>query len=316
MGANVRSSLILCAAACVLATAFCGAASAEDAVALDRQEAKRAFGAVKEAVAQSPQAIGRYERGCIAGAQKIAPSGAGWQAMRLSRNRFWGHPILIAYIQRLASDVRRLDGLPGILVGDMAQPIGGPLLGGHASHQMGLDVDLWYTLMPTRTLSADEREHFAAENMVDQTALTTNPRTWTEAQVRLLRRAASYPEVARIFVHPAVKKTLCDSAGNDRSWLQKIRPWYAHDDHFHVRLDCPAGSPACVAQPAVLASDGCGQELEGWLQKLRAPRPKTPRKLVAPAKPMLVSDLPKECQELLLAAENADKQKTSAWTPN
>ena len=229
---------------------------------------------------------------------------------------FWGHPILIAYIQRLASDVRRLDGLSGILVGDMAQPIGGPLLGGHASHQMGLDVDLWYTLMPARTLSADEREHIAADNMVNQAALTTDTKMWTEAQVRLLRRAASYTEVARIFVHPAVKKALCDIAGNDRSWLQKIRPWSNHDDHFHVRLNCPLGSPACVAQPAVTAEDGCGQELDDWFKKLRAPRPRGPRKLVAPAKPMLVSDLPKECQELLLAAENAGKPESSAWTPN
>ncbi|MGA8770542.1 MAG: penicillin-insensitive murein endopeptidase, partial [Rhodomicrobium sp.] len=187
-------SFLLCAAACVLVTAFCGAASAEDAAAFDHQEAKKAFGAVKESLAQAPQSIGRYERGCVAGAQRIAASGPGWQAMRPSRNRLWGHPILIAYIQRLASDVRRLDGLSGILVGDMAQPIGGPLLGGHASHQMGLDVDLWYTLMPARTLSADEREHIAADNMVNQAALTTDTRMWTEAQVRLLRRAASYTE--------------------------------------------------------------------------------------------------------------------------
>jgi penicillin-insensitive murein DD-endopeptidase len=315
LGGKVKSFL-LCAAACVLVTAFCGAASAEDAAAFDQQEAKKAFGAVKESLAQAPQAIGRYERGCVAGAQKIAASGPGWQAMRPSRNRLWGHPILIAYIQRLASDVRRLDGLPGILVGDMAQPIGGPLLGGHASHQMGLDVDLWYTLMPARTLSADEREHIAADNMVNQAALTTDTKMWTEAQVRLLRRAASYTEVARIFVHPAVKKALCDIAGNDRSWLQKIRPWSNHDDHFHVRLNCPPGSPACVAQPAVAAEDGCGQELDDWFKKLRAPRPRGPRKLVAPAKPMLVSDLPKECQELLLAVENAGKPESSAWTPN
>ncbi len=147
MGGNVKR-LIFCAAAGALLTAFLGAASAEDTPGPDQQEAKKAFGAVKAPVAQAPQAIGRYEHGCIAGAQKIAASGAGWQTMRLARNRFWGHPVLIAYIQRLASDVRRLDGLPGIIVGDMAQPIGGPLQGGHASHQMGLDVDFWYTLMP------------------------------------------------------------------------------------------------------------------------------------------------------------------------
>ena len=315
LGDNVKN-FILCAAACALLAAVCGRVSAEDAPAFDQQEAKKAFGSVKAPVAQAPQAIGRYERGCVTGAQKIPASGAGWQTMRLSRNRVWGHPNLIAYIERLGSDVRRLDGLPGILVGDMAQPIGGPLQGGHASHQVGLDVDLWYTLMPDHALSADERDHLAADNMVDQTALTTDARKWTEAQVKLLRRAASYAEVARIFVHPAVKKALCEIAGNDRSWLQKIRPWYQHDDHFHVRLDCPPGNPACIPQAPVATDDGCGQELDDWFKKLRAP-PKPRRRTIEPAKPkpMLVADLPKECQALLLAAEDAAKQE-HAWTPN
>ncbi len=151
--------------------------------------------------------------------------------------------------------------------------------------------------------------------MVDKAALTTDTKMWTEAQVRLLRRAASYPEVARIFVHPAVKKALCDIAGNDRSWLQKIRPWSGHDDHFHMRLDCPPGNPACVSQAAVQTDDGCGQELDDWFKKLRAPPP-IRKRTIQPAKPMLVSDLPKECQALLLAAENAEKEKASAWTPN
>lgn len=314
MGANVKS-FILCAAAGALLTTIFSAASAEDISGPDQREAKKAFGAVKAPVAQAPQAIGRYEHGCVAGAQRIAASGAGWQTMRLSRNRFWGHPILTGYIQKLASDVRRLEGLPGILVGDMGQPIGGPLLGGHASHQMGLDVDLWYTLMPERALLADEREHLAADNMVDKAALKTDTKMWTEAQVRLLRRAASYPEVARIFVHPAVKKALCEIAGNDRSWLQKIRPWSGHDDHFHIRLICPQGSPTCVSQPPVPANDdGCGQELDDWFKKLRAPPP-TRKRTIQPAKPMLVSDLPKECQALLLAAESAAKEK-NAWAPN
>ncbi len=317
MGGKVREVLLRAAACAFLAVVFWGNASAEEAVAPEQREAKKAFGAAKAPAGQSPQAIGRYERGCVAGAQKIAAGGIGWQTMRVSRNRFWGHPTLIAYIQRLASDVRRLDGLPGILVGDMAQPIGGPLLGGHASHQIGLDVDLWYTLMPDHTLSDDEREHIAADNMVDRPTLTTNPKMWTPAQVRLLRRAASYPEVARIFVNPAVKKALCDGAGNDRSWLQKIRPWYQHDDHFHIRLNCPSGSPACVPQAAAPAEDGCGQELEDWFKKLRAPPPATKsRKVIAPAKPMLVSDLPKECQALLAAAEDAAAKENAAWKPN
>jgi penicillin-insensitive murein endopeptidase len=306
----VKNYLLLAGCAAVLVIS-CAARGAGDAPAPDNREAKKAFGAIKTPPGRPPQAIGEYSRGCIAGAQKIAPAGPGWQAMRLSRNRVWGHPALIAYIQKLAKDASRLDGGSGILVGDMAQPIGGPMLGGHASHQSGIDADIWYTPMPDHVLSHEEREHIAADNVVDQASLTADPKVWTTLQAKLLRLAASYPEVARIFVHPAVKKALCEMAGSDRSWLSKIRPWYKHDDHFHVRLNCPPGSPACVAQPAFPTGDGCGQELDEWFKKLRE-KPKKSTKPPVPAKPMLVSDLPKECQALLLAAEKAGKDSAAA----
>ncbi len=285
----------------------------QPAQAPDSREAKKAFGAVKEPEGHvAPRAIGQYDRGCVAGAGKLPINGPGWQVMRLSRNRYWGHPVLLAYIRKLASEAQRLDGLPGILVGDMAQPIGGPLLGGHASHQIGLDADLWYTPMPGHVLSAEEREKTAAANMVDPAALTIDKAVWTEEQIKLLRRAASYPEVARIFVHPAVKKALCEAAGQDRAWLQKIRPWYNHDDHFHIRLNCPDGSPSCVAQPPVSAGgDGCGQELDDWFKRLSA-KPEKRLKPVPPPKPMLVSGLPAECQALLIATEQAEKIKAAS----
>jgi penicillin-insensitive murein DD-endopeptidase len=285
---------------------------AEEPAAPDQREAKKVFGAIKAPAGQPPQAIGQYDRGCVAGAQKLAITGASWQVMRLSRNRVWGHPSLIAYIRTLANDAKRLDGWPGILVGDMAQPLGGPLLGGHASNQIGLDADLWYKPMPAHTLSAEEREQLAADNMVDKPSLTVDKAVWSDAQIKLLRRAASYPEVARIFVHPAVKKALCEAAGTDRTWLRKIRPWYQHDDHFHIRLNCPPGSSACTAQAPIAGDDGCGEELDNWFKKLRAvPRKPSTKPPVAP-KPMLVSDLPNECQALLLTAERAAKAKAAA----
>ncbi len=307
--ADKASSVLIIAICGVALTAACPVA-AEEAVAPDLREAKKVFGAIKVPVKHPPQAIGQYDRGCIAGAQSLPVSGGSWQVMRLSRNRIWGHPLLVRYISKLAADVHRLDGWSGILVGDMAQPIGGPLLGGHASHQIGLDVDLWYTPMPARALSADEREKLSADNMVDPATLAVNMAVWTDAQVNLLRRAASYPEVARIFVHPAVKKALCETAGADKGWLQKIRPWYKHDDHFHIRLNCPSDSPGCVPQAAIPPDDGCGQELDDWFKKLRAV-PKKPTKPPEPAKPMLVSDLPKECQSLLRATEQSVRGKAA-----
>ncbi len=278
----------------------------------DRREAKKAFGAVLTAVAHAPEAIGHYDRGCLAGGQRLPSDGAAWQVMRPSRRRMWGHPALIAFIRKFAADAKALDGWPGLLVGDMAQPIGGPLLGGHASHQIGLDVDLWYLPMPDRTLTVEEREQLSAVSMVDGARLTVDTAVWSEMQVKLLKRAASYPEVARIFVHPAIKKALCDAAGADRAWLARIRPWWQHNDHFHVRLSCPPGSPACAPQPPVDGDDGCGAELEEWFKKLRAPPPPKPAKPVPPPKPLLVADLPKACQALLAEAEKKGHSHAAA----
>jgi penicillin-insensitive murein endopeptidase len=314
LAAKLKYWLLAVAAAGIGLGASCVQGHAEEqAPATDAREAKKAFGAVKAPALQAaPRAIGQYDRGCVAGAAKLDANGPGWQVMRLSRKRFWGHPVLLGYLTKLAADIQRLDGSSGILVGDMAQPIGGPLLGGHASHENGLDTDLWYLPMPGHTLSMEERERTSASSVVNAATLTVDKAQWAEAQAKLLHRAASYPEVARIFVHPAVKKALCETAGADRAWLQKIRPWYRHDDHFHVRLNCPPGSPSCVAQaPTVAGDDGCGKELDDWFKKLRA-KPKPPTTPPPPAKPMLVSDLPPECQTLLAETEQAEKTRAAA----
>ncbi|MEZ5875546.1 MAG: penicillin-insensitive murein endopeptidase [Hyphomicrobiales bacterium] len=129
----------------------------------------------------------------------------------------------VDYLERLASDARALDGWPGLLVGDMSQPRGGPMLGGHTSHQVGLDADIWLTPMPDRILTDDERENMVAVTMLKD-PFTVDPNVFTIQQVKLIKRAASYPQVARIFVHPAIKKALCeqaDSLGKDALGLPR-----------------------------------------------------------------------------------------------
>ena len=169
--------------------------------------------------------------------------------MRLSRNRMWGNPALIRLIERLAKEAKAEDGWNGLLVGDLSQPRGGPMLTGHASHQVGLDADIWLTPMPGHTLSRKDRESLSATNVIIDNK-TIDPKVWTDAHARLIKRAASFPEVARIFVHPPIKKALCGWAKGNRSWLGKVRPYYGHTYHFHIRMNCPAGSTDCKNQPA------------------------------------------------------------------
>jgi penicillin-insensitive murein endopeptidase len=262
--------------------------------------AKQLFGAATTAAPLAARAIGFYARGCLAGAMPLPVDGPAWQAMRLSRNRNWGHPALIRFVERFAQDARQLDGWPGLLVGDLSQPRGGPMLTGHASHQIGLDADIWLTAMPDRRLSQKEREELAATSMLAPDKVSVDPTLWTPAHAKLLKRAASYPEVERVLVHPAIKKAVCESAGAlgpDRAWLGKVRPYWGHHYHFHVRLSCPKDSPNCRPQAAPPANDGCGKELEHWFTLLKAP-PK-------PSKPgeraVTLDQLPLECKGVLQA---------------
>ncbi len=194
------------------------------------------------------RSIGGYAKGCLAGGVALPINGPDWQVMRLSRNRNWGNPQLVDYLERLASDARALDGWPGLLVGDMSQPRGGPMLTGHTSHQVGLDADIWLTPMPDRILTPQEREEMSARVDARRTRSTSIPTMFTLGQVEAHQAGRSYPQVARIFVHPAIKKALCaqaDAVGKDRAWLGKVRPWWNHYYHFHVRLSCPPGQDGC-----------------------------------------------------------------------
>ncbi len=274
--------------------------------------ARDIFGTQKLASPLAARSIGSYARGCLAGGKALPTDGPTWQAMRLSRNRNWGHPALVAYLERLAQDAKAQEGWPGLLVGDLAQPMGGPMLTGHASHQIGLDADIWLSPMPANTLSPDERETRAAVSMLAEDGVSVDPKIWTPDHAKLIKRAASYPEVARIFVHPAIKKAVCQWAGTDKGpWLSKVRPWWGHNYHFHVRLSCPAGAQDCVAQPlAATNGDGCGKEVDSWLKRMRKPAaaPVTPAKPAKPAKakrPLTLADLPVDCAKLVGVARQS-----------
>ncbi len=265
--------------------------------------AKELFGAVKTPTKLAARAIGGYAKGCLAGARSIAIDGPAWQVMRLSRNRNWGHPDLVKAVERLATNAQKLDGWPGLLVGDISQPRGGPMLTGHASHQIGLDADIWLTPMPPRRLSPKEREDLAATSMVAEDRISVDGKAWTPGHVALVKRAASDPDIERVLVHPAIKKALCDASQKDpqRAWLGKVRPYWGHEYHMHLRLRCPASSPGCTPQPPVGGEDGCGKEVADWLKLVSRP-PAPPVKPEPPKPPMTLAQLPPDCRLVLAGA--------------
>ena len=261
--------------------------------------AKELFARKLLPAAMPTRVIGSYTAGCVAGAEQMPITGDTWQVMRLSRNRYWGYPDTIALLKRLSVKAHKDAGWPGILVGDIGQPRGGPALSGHASHQIGLDADIWLTPMPDHLLSRQEREETSAVMMVRPDRLDVDPQVFTPGHLMVLRDAAQEPAVQRIFVNAAIKKALCREAKGDRSWLSKIRPWYGHDYHFHIRMACPPGSSECKGQQPQTGGEGCSAaELAYWF-KDSIIHPQPPKE--APSHAMTLAALPAACKQVLAA---------------
>ena len=263
--------------------------------------AKELFGRKLEPAKMPARVLGFYAHGCLAGAVPLPVNGPSWQVMRLSRHRNWGHPELVNFVERLADQARKVAGWPGLLVGDMSQARGGPMLTGHDSHQVGLDADIWLTPMPARELTRLEREEMSATLVVDASRKDVDPAVWTPGHAAVIKAAAQAPEVERIFVNAAIKKALCRDAGtSDRAWLNKVRPMWNHDYHFHVRIRCPKDSRACQKQDPVPPGEACGRELDWWFSDAVL-FPKPPAVPPKPKPPLTMASLPVECRQVLRA---------------
>ena len=269
-------------------------APAPTATAAESAAQFRLWAKAKAPTLSGARAIGSYSAGCVAGAQALPLDGPGYAVMRPARLRYYGHPELLAYIEGLAERLQK-ERMPLLLVGDMGRPRGGPTLSGHLSHQIGLDVDLWYHLSKQRP-NARARERWGASHLVLPNG--TLSRLWTADTRKLVELAASAPEVDRIFVHAALKRDLCKRAPG-AAWLAKLRPWWGHDDHLHVRLHCPEASAECQAQEPVNNPEHCGRELDWWFSA--EARAEAAKKSAGPGRVFPL--LPAACQALVAEYE-------------
>jgi penicillin-insensitive murein endopeptidase len=268
------------------------------------------FGAALAPSKQDAMPIGSYARGCGAGLVELPETGPTWQAMRLSRNRHYGQPVMVQFLVDLSQEAKALGWGKGLYIGDISQPRGGPMTSGHASHQIGLDADIWWLAPKRLNLSAKEREAISSIPMrsADQLSVTGN---WGPKARALLKAAASDPRVDRIFVAAAIKIEICKTArAGDKKWLQKLRPVAGHDTHFHVRLKCPKGAKLCDTQTPTVAElskngNGCDDTLMWWVTDyLNPPKgTKKPKDPEAPRKKgpreFTMADLPGQCKSVL-----------------
>ncbi|WP_137123881.1 penicillin-insensitive murein endopeptidase [Roseomonas sp. HF4] len=223
------------------------------------------WGAVSTPAPGPARVIGGTGLGCIAGAVRLPDEGPGWQAVRVSRNRHWGHPDTVAWVQALAARAQEA-GFPDLWIGDLAQPRGGPMTYGHASHQTGLDADIWLDVSPKPRVPAAAREDVRVASLVLPDETGVDPRRFTDRHAALIRLAAQTPGLDRLLVNHAIKRELCRRHRGE-AWLRRVRPWRGHDSHMHIRLRCPAGQTECRDIPPPPASDGCDASLDWWLSE-------------------------------------------------
>lgn len=218
------------------------------------------------------ESIGGPSNGCLQGGVELPAAGDGFVSIRRHRNRYFGHSQTVAFIRELASATAERTGGRLLMVGDIAQPRGGRMSSSHVSHQNGLDVDVWLTLADSpRQAWRDTPEERDPPSVLGKYKLAPNDR-WGPDQRYLIKTAAEHPDVDRILVNPGIKRALCRS-DPDAAWLRKLRPWWKHDAHMHVRLKCPRTSPTCKQQAPVAMGTGCGSELAWWFsQEARSPR--------------------------------------------
>ncbi len=262
----------------------------------DEWTATERWAAVRAPKRGPARSIGGYSAGCVQGAEALPPEGPGFEVLHLSRHRYFGHPALVRFVKRLALAAQKHQ-LPMLLIGDLGQARGGPTPSDHGSHQSGLDVDVSYArpaAAKAQAISRSERDglKFPVVFDLESRAMTD---LWSSDVAELLELAASDPAVDRIFVNAGIKREMCLQR-RGAPWIAKLRPWWGHNDHFHVRLHCPADSPECRAQPPVPVGDGCDESLQWWFSDAAIASLRDKRK--APPKPAR-RWLPGECRAVL-----------------
>ena len=293
----------------ILLMAACAAAAAQDLGTMNpkplpplehpddpKTPAKELFGRKTAPASMAARSIGYYTHGCLAGGEALPINGPTWQVMRLSRNRNWGHPELIKFLERFAKKVPSI-GWHGLLVGDMAQPRGGPMITGHWSHQVGLDADIWLTPMPDRELTRQEREEMSATNIVTDDWKDVRPGNLVGEIHRALqdwprrtRRSSACSPIRRSRRRCAAtsKATAPGCTRSARCSGTTIISTCASA----VRRTAPSARRSRFRRPTKAAArTSTGGSRRGWRSRSRA----------SLAKPILMSALPAACKQILMA---------------
>lgn len=206
----------------------------------------------------SARIYGSTGLGCIDGAVAVKESKS-LKFQVWGRGRNFAHPLMAQYLDDLRQKLKD-QGLPPLVVGDISRKYGGPYgpSSNHSSHNTGLDVDLPFFFAQ----GIEPSDHPDVYIVRGEELLPT----FTADIASLIINAASDPRVDRVFVAPKIKQRMCQIYEREpyNGFLHKLRPWFGHQAHMHVRLKCPSDSPNCISQAPIPAGTGCGYEVESW----------------------------------------------------
>lgn len=215
-----------------------------------------------------PQVIGYYSDGKLQNASSLPLDGVGFVHLFRERNRNYGSRDLIEILETVALEFRNWNpDSERLQIGDISAKTGGTI-SGHASHQNGLDVDLAYFRKNHHEQPLSFTTGFDESFVSSKGAISSNfdtARSW-----KFLSLLIATGRIERIFVDSAIKREFChyyhsgatstadDFNSDGTEMLRHLRPLDHHDDHWHVRITCPADSPKCIPQtPPVPPGDGC-----------------------------------------------------------
>lgn len=205
------------------------------------------------------QSLRFYTNGSLINATTLPTEGPGIVKIRKDKNRTYGTAELISILSMVSKEMDKLHPKRDRLqVGDIANLKGGSI-GQHKSHHNGLDADVVYYRKNNKEQNPDWPGNYV-ERFVQKGQVSANfdlERNWT-----LLTKLTSFPQVERIFVDISIKKAFCKlyAKNNNPAYQQALRilrPASAHDDHMHIRISCPPGSPRCLPQGPPAEGNGC-----------------------------------------------------------
>ena len=235
--------------------------------------------------------VGNYNNGCIFNSHSLKVSTDTYQVAHPRKQRYFGDESMVRFIERYSAAVKK-NGVGNVLVGDVSTRYGGRLNTGHASHQNGLDADIEFYLDRINPKDLDKPH---ANILVTRDKKTTNS-LFNRKYYDLIMLAAKDPLVERIFVSPAIKVKMCEMTADENmhKYLHKIRPWFGHTEHFHVRLRCPAHAADCEKQTPIPEMNTIAEEKEEALSWFLPPPTDVAKNIQKKPKP----ELPARCERL------------------